>query len=373
MNTSTQFTAPLAGRSVRGPESARVWIDAVPYLNFVGSSYLAMQALDELRAAGREAVELGHAWQQMRSAAYGGRDPVFDALAEEGAQFFGTETSVFMPTGYFCGPAVVAGLRPSFDAIFIDELAHFSLYDAALLAACPVHRFAHADASALSDALRDSAPASQRPLVLTDGIFATTGRLPPLAEYARLATAAGGQLFVDESHAYGVLGPNGRGAAEHCGVLDALHAGSLGKGLCSQGGLLPCSHQFAERVRSLAPLRGAGAGAPVSAMVAAAGMRYARAHPERREHLHSISQALKTGLRKLGLEIIDTPAPITSFCVGRKADMQSLQRLLFDDGINLVISDYIGSGPEGMIRCATFADHSIDDINQLLAALQHRL
>ena len=363
----------LAGRKVRGPESARIWIDDEPYINFVGSSYLALQAMEELRAAARRAIELGHPWSQMRTAAYGGADPVFGEVEVEGAAFFNCETSVFMPTGYFCGPAAVAALQPSFDAIFIDELAHYSLFDAARLSACPTFTFAHCDAGALLDAVRQHAQGSQRPLVLTDGVFATTGRMPPLAVYAAITADTGGRLFVDESHAYGVVGLNGRGAAEHCGANDVFHAGTLGKGFCAQGALLPCTREFAARVRSLPPVRGAGAGSPVSALVAAAALRLAHAYPERREHLQTISQRLKTGLRGLGLEIVDTPAPITAFRVGRKPDMLALQKSLFDDGLHVVISNYIGAGPEGVIRCATFADHSEDDIDRFVDALRVRL
>lgn len=363
----------LAGRTVHGPESARIWVDEQPYINFAGSSYLALQACDELRDAGRRAVELGHPWSQMRSAAYGGADPVFGEVEAEGALFFDRQTSVFMPTGYFCGPAAVAGLQSAFDVIFIDELAHFSLFDAARLSGCPTIIFRHADADALRDAVARRSPSSQRPLVLTDGVFATTGRVPPLADYAGVAAAAGGLLLVDESHAYGVLGSQGRGAAEHCGVANALHAGTLGKGFCAQGGLLPCTTEFAARVRNLPPLRGAGAGAPVSALVAAAALRVARAQPQRRSHLSAISQRLKTGLRGLGLEILATPAPITAFCVGRKSDMLALQRGLFEDGLHVIVSSYIGAGPQGMIRCATYADHSEHDIDRLLTALRQRL
>jgi 7-keto-8-aminopelargonate synthetase-like enzyme len=362
----------LAGRQVRGPESARIWIDDEPYVNFVGCSYLALQSTDELRSAGQRALDLGHPWSQMSSSAYGGSDPVFDEIAAEGALYFGRETCVFMPTGYFSGPAAVAGLQGSFDLILIDELAHFSLLDAAWLAGCPVFAFTHADANAVQDLVRQKC-SGQRPLLLTDGVFATSGRLPPLAEYAQILRTVGGQLFIDESHAYGVVGPAGQGAAEHCGVASAHHAGTLGKGFCAQGALLPCSSEFAVRVRALPPLRGAGAGSPVSALVGAAALRLARQEPQRRERLHQLTQRLKTGLRGLGLHILQTPAPITSFRTGTRTQMESLQRSLFAVGLHVVISNYIGSGPEGVFRCATFADHTEADIDRLVAALGERL
>lgn len=358
---------------ITGPESARIWINGRPYLNFVGSSYLALQAAEELRAAGRRALALGHPWSQMRSAAYADADPVLDEFEAEAIQFFGEESAVFMPTGYFCGMAAVAGLRGQFDVVCLDELAHYSLYDAALLSGCAVHTFAHADATALRDRLCKAAAAGQRPLVLTDGVYATTGRLPPLADYAREVAAVDGLMFVDESHAYGVLGAHGRGAAEHCGVSQVLHGGSIGKGLCAQGGVLPCSSSLAKRIRTLPPLRGAGAGAPVSALVGAAALRLARLHPERRQHLHAINQRLKSELRNLGLEILSTPAPITAFRVGRNADMVALRTSLLADGVHVIVSNYIGAGPEGMIRCGTFADHTNSDIDMLISSLRRRL
>lgn len=366
-------TPLLAGRTIRGPESARIWIDDQPYINFVGCSYLALQSLDELRLAGRRAVELAHPWSQMRTAAYGGIDPIFEEIITEGAKFFGQETSVFLPTGYFCGLAGVAALRNSFDSIFIDELAHFNLFDAAKLSNCPVTSFSHCDSNALNDAILKGTNTNRRPLVLTDGVFATTGRIPPLNEYARIAADHGGLMFVDESHGYGVVGKYGRGATDYCEVADAFHAGTLSKGFCAHGALLPCTPEFSKKVRGLPPVRGASAGSPVSALVAAAAMRYMHTHPERREHLHAMSQRLKSGLRILGLDVIDTPAPITAFRVGLKADMLSLQKKLFDDGLHVVISNYIGSGTEGMIRCATYADHTENDIDRLVGALRFHL
>lgn len=363
----------LAGKTVRGPESARIWVDDKPYINFAGCSYLALQGLDELREAGRRAVELGHPWSQMRSAAYGGVDPVFDAVEAEGAKFFGCETSVFMPTGYFCGPAAVAALGERVDVIYLDELAHFSLYDAAKLSGKPIVTFSHCDAQSLREAIQTHNLADHCPLILTDGVFATMGRVPPLVEYEHIATENGGLVFVDESHAYGVLGEHGRGAAEYCGASHALHAGTLGKGFCSQGALLPCTNEMATRVRNLPPVRGAGAGSPVSAMVATAAMRYVAAHSQRRRHLTAISQRLKTGLRSLGLEVMHTPAPITSFTIGRRSDMLSLQRELFKSELHVIVSNYIGSGPEGVIRCATYADHSEDDIDKLINEIRRRL
>ena len=361
---------PMAAYSaIRGPESARLIIDGIPFLNFVGSCYLAQQMHPTLMNAGRNALETAGAWYQIRTAAYSGCDPIFDDVADAAARFFGTEAAVYMPSGYFAGPAAVSGLAGQFDVVVLDELAHFSLVDAARQSLLPTYVFPHLNADRLAELLKSHGVAGHRPLLMTDGVFATSGSIPPLAAYDRLVKEHGGQLFVDESHAYGVLGEHGRGASEHCGVF-ALHGGSISKGICAHGGIFPCTQAFADRIKSRPPLRGVGAGSPISAAVSAAALNLAQARPERRQHLRNISQRLKTGLRGLGLKVADTVAPITSFQAGLRADMQNLQRALFSHGINVVISNYIGSGPEGVIRCATFADHTESDIDQLIAAIR---
>jgi 7-keto-8-aminopelargonate synthetase-like enzyme len=107
----------------------------------------------------------------------------------------------------------------------------------------------------------------------------------------------------------------------------------------------------------------------ISAMVCASAMRIAMQQPERRERVARLAQRLKCGLRAQGLNIIETPAPITSFRLETRNRMLELQRRLFDEGMHVLVSNYIGSGPEGMIRCATFADHTEADVDQLVSAI----
>jgi 7-keto-8-aminopelargonate synthetase-like enzyme len=95
-------------------------------------------------------------------------------------------------------------------------------------------------------------------------------------------------------------------------------------------------------------------------------LRLARAQPERRHRLAELSHYLKTRLRSLGLEVVASPAPITAFALESHAAMQDLQYRLFAQHILVVISNYIGAGPHGMIRLATFADHTPEDIDRLV-------
>lgn len=137
--------------------------------------------------------------------AYGGNDPYFDAVEREAAKFFGTEAAVYLPSGYMIGAAGFAVADPKFDIILMDEIAHWSFEDAAKLTGKPVRYFAHRSTKALAEAIEQLLP-GQRPIVVTDGAFATSGSLPPLDEYAALLEACNGKLLVDKSHSSGVVG-----------------------------------------------------------------------------------------------------------------------------------------------------------------------
>jgi 8-amino-7-oxononanoate synthase len=362
--------AILAGRTISGPASARLTIDGQPYINFYGSGYLALSGVPVIRAAVQSALQGGTPFSQHLPAALGAVDPMFRDVERASAVACGTGASVYFASGYLIGTIGLASLEWPFDVVLIDELAHYSLRDAVKLSGLPTSLFAHCDADSVRDLLRHNVRAKQRPLVVTDGVFATTGRIPPLGAYASVLAPYEGRLFVDESHGFGVVGGKGRGAAEYCGVEYIASTGAtLSKAFCAQGAIVACSSVSAERLRALPPIRGASAGSPLSAAAATASLQYVTEHPDLKETVHEMTDYLRSRLRSLGLSILDSPAPIVSFQAGTQADMLALQRRAFDRGIHIFYSTYIGSGSEGVIRCAVFRDHSKQDIDALIDAL----
>ena len=361
----------LAGKAVTGPVSARITIDGKRYLNFFGAGYLALSGLPEIRRAVSRALEQGVPFAQHLPPAHGALDPIFDAVERAAAVTCGTESSVYFASGYLIGSVGLAGLAGAFDLIALDESAHYSLRDAAKLCGVPTFTFAHCDVESLSDELKRKVVPGQRPLVVTDGVFPTSGEVAPLAEYAAILEPHRGRLFVDESHAFGVVGANGRGAIEHCGVEPLATSGAtLSKAFCAQGAVMGCSAATAARLRAIPPIGAACAGSPLSAVAASASLAYVSSHPELRSQLREMTDYLRLRLRSLALEIIDSPAPIVSFQWGTRTDMQALQRRAFERGIYIHYSTYIGAGPEGTIRCAVFRDHSREDIDTLVEALR---
>lgn len=359
----------LDGRNLALGGGARVRIDGDEFLNLAGCNYLALSELPQLREAARRALEDGCLFACYLPRAYVGEDQYFAPVEREAAAFYGAESAVYLPSGYLLGFAAMTGLRPLYDAIYLDETAHWCLVDAAPLAGVPTHTFPTCDADALEQALAE-APAGRRPLIATDGAFATTGKLPPLDRYAELAARHDGQLLIDESHSAGGVGATGRGAAQHFGLGERVWvATTLSKAFCAQGSVFVGSQEVIDRARESHAFRGSAPGSPISAAVGQAALRYVREHPERCEILRANVVHLRDGLRRIGVDTGDSPAPIVSFACGSFEANRGLQQALFDRGIYVLHSNYIGAGPGGMIRLSVFADHTPEDLDRVVAAI----
>jgi 7-keto-8-aminopelargonate synthetase-like enzyme len=367
---TTAAPSLLAGRILGRAASARLSVEGREYLNFFGSGYLALTDVPDIRAAVKKALDSGVPFSQHVPAVLGGIDPLFAAAEKACAAACHRESSVYLPSGYLVGAVGLAAAAGSFDVLLIDAAAHYNLRDAAKVQGVPILEYAHCDVQSLREILVQHIRPGQRPLLLTDGVFATTGHLAPLAEYVGELLPYGGRLFVDESHAFGVVGAHGRGAAEECNVEEHCSEGStLSKALCAQGAFVTCTSSQAQRLRSVPPLRGACAGSPLSAVATAAALDYVAAHPEFRIQLRALAEYFRSRVREIGLSVPESPAPIVSFSFGTRAAMVAVQQRLFERGIYVYHSTYLGAGPEGMIRCAVFRDHSRSDIDTLVGAL----
>ncbi len=202
-------------------------------------------------------------------------------------------------------------------------------------------------------------------------MYSTFGEIAPLDQIARVASSYGAQMLVDESHSFGVLGTYGRGASEHHAILSAapLIGGSFSKAFGVIGALIPGTTTEVEALRLTPVSRGAAVGLPAAAAMGAAALRYVRRHPEQLQRLRANTSYLKQGLRRLGIDVGDSVAPVAAFSLPSHAAMSSLQQSLFAEGLYVLLSDYIGAGSEGVIRCGIFADHTQAHLDQLLDAL----
>ncbi len=357
---------------IDSPSGAHIVIDGRHYLNFAGSCYLGICGEESILAAAKAAIERNGAFAQIPKH-YGMSVRANVDCEAVIADFFGEASGIYFIGGYLFGAMAFQGLRNDFDAVYLDASAHFALQDGARTAGKPVHTFRHCDPADLARVIAETLPPGQVPAVGCDGIFPTSGEISPLDRYYAVVEPLGGYVVVDESHALGVLGDHGRGAVEKFGLprSHVVGGGSSAKGFCAYGGMSAGPKDLMDKLVWSPPGRGASAGMTGAAAATAASLRYVLRHPELLVGLREKIVYFRRALRAVGVGTPDSESPVVSFQIGDAATMQRLQQELFEEqGIFVLYSTYIGAGPEGVLRTAIFADHSIADIDRLVAALR---
>jgi 7-keto-8-aminopelargonate synthetase-like enzyme len=377
---------------MQSPPGAETVIDGRRYLYFAGTGYLGLQGHPEVIRAACEATERYGIGSATTRAGLGNTPPVLD-VEHEAARFFGAEDAFYFMSGYV-GNHVLGGLiRDQVDAVFLDECSHYCVLEAAWALGQPLCRFRHADVEDLAEKLRTELPARGRALVMSDGVFSARGTIAPAAEYREILNRyPGSTLMIDDAHGLGVLGRNGRGTLEHAGLLEAggnidlphrektdspclLLCGTLSKALGGFGGIIPGTRAVVERIKSASHYYAGASSPPVPAAAASArAIQLAIERPEMRTRLWENVRAVKRGLREMGLEADDTPAPVICLIVGDADNMRRIQRGLAERGIMIAyMAAYSGLGPEGALRLAVFSTHTEEMIERLLDQLSRLL
>jgi 7-keto-8-aminopelargonate synthetase-like enzyme len=299
------------------------------------------------------------------------------------AEFFGMERSFYLPSGYMSAGVVMRALRERFDRVLFDERTHYAVIDAARACGRPSEGFAHRDPEALERLLRWRIKAKEKVLIATDGVFPVLGTLAPLPEYAAVAGRyEGSAVLVDDAHAIGVLGANGRGTIEHLGswhgavnadpqLSAMLVCGTLSKAVGGFGGIIPGSRKFVDVMRTSDLFNGASTLPPAVSAGTAAGLRVLMAQPELRRRLLENAARLKGGLTGMGLTIEASPSPVAWVVIGDAGNMRRIQRALWEDGIAIdYIPQYAGTGEQGGLRIAVFSAHTEQMIDRLVEQLR---
>ena len=377
---------------MQSPPGAETVIDGRPYLYFVGTGYLGLQGHPQVIQAAAEAARQYGIGSATSRTGFGDTPPLLD-VERLAARFFGSKKAFYFISGYLGNEILIRLIGHHTDAVFVDRGSHYCVVEAARLIGKPVRPFAHRDVDDLADKLRQELPKAGRPLVMSDGVFAALGTIAPVAEYRELLQQyPGSAMIVDDAHALGVLGENGRGTFEHAGVYGdgvnvdlpgrdgpgspcLLMCGTLSKAVGGFGGILPCNEAIMEGIRNTSHYYEGASAMPVPVAAATAkALDILLAQPELRARLHENVLSLKTGLGRLGIETDDTPVPIVSLDVGDAVAMQRIQRELAARGImTAYMAKYSGLGPEGALRLAVFATHTKQQIDRLLDELARLL
>ena len=238
-------------RSVETSQEPRIRIKGRELILFCSNNYLGLANHPVLKGAAIEALNT-YGSSTVASALISGYMPPHADLESSMAQFLGTEAAIAFPTGYTANLGVIPALINRDDIIFSDQLNHRSIIDSCRLSRAQIAIYNHCDIAHLETQLKTSS-AHRRRLIVTDGVFSMDGDIAPLPELVSLAEQHNAILMVDDAHATGVLGPNGRGTFEHYGLspetIDILMT-SGSKALGASGGFICGSRDLIDLIRN---------------------------------------------------------------------------------------------------------------------------
>jgi 8-amino-7-oxononanoate synthase len=355
-----------------GPGAETV-INGKKCLYFGGTGYFGFQTHPEVIKAAQEALE-EYGLHSATSRNIFGNNSLYLSLEKKAAEFFGTEDAICLASGYLINIAALQALVQlnRFEAIFMDETAHYSIADFIYAVRKPVFSYRHGDPEDLSRQLKANLKAAQRPLVATDGIFPTFGKVAPIPEYLKAIEPYDGSLWLDDCHAIGILGANGRGTYEYYGLESnrLFFGGTLSKAVGGHGGIIPGGRAFIDPIRAGHVVNGANASTSAAAAAALTGLQLMMSHPELRQTLWRNARQLKKGLRNLGFDQDNSPVPIAAWELKRAEDMDRVQEELMKRGISIQRTRYVGAGKNGALRAVVFATHTPEQIDRLLGELK---
>lgn len=231
----------LRGLKTLPENRGRFLLNGETWLNFSSNDYLDLAHHPALKAASIRAVEdLGCSAAGSRLTS--GHLAIHESLETALAAFTGMEAALVFGSGFLTNLGVIPALAGDRATIFCDRLNHASLIDGALMAGVKWHRYRHNDTAHLDELLnKHPAAEGEARLVITDSVFSMDGDVAPLAEVAEIAKRHGALLIVDESHAIGVIGPNGAGLCAALGLHPQVITCGMGKAFGSYGGFVACS------------------------------------------------------------------------------------------------------------------------------------
>jgi 8-amino-7-oxononanoate synthase len=280
-------------------------------LDFASNDYLGLAGSVRLREAAVDAITRGVAIGSGGSRLLRGNSDEHERLEGEAASFFGSETALFVSGGYGANTLLFSTLPQRGDLVVYDELIHASAHEGMRLGRAEAAAFAHNDVDAVADAIAGwrRRGGSGTPWIAVESLYSMDGDRAPLSEIAALADREDAMLLIDEAHATGVFGPDGRGlAADLDGRENVVVLRTCGKALGCEGALVLAP----ATVRDFIVNRGRGfifstAPSPLIAAIVRESLRCLRDEPERRKRLHALVETAGKMLTNLDLSASGSP------------------------------------------------------------------
>ncbi|MGO4209373.1 glycine C-acetyltransferase [Terriglobus sp. 2YAB30_2] len=351
--------------------------DGREVINLASNNYLGLCDHPKLKEAALKATEqYGVGSGAVRTIA--GTMKIHLELEEKIAAFKNVEACVVFQSGFAANAGTVSSILGKEDFILSDELNHASIIDGARLSRAKIKVFRHKDAAHCEELLKEVQNEPGRKLVITDGVFSMDGDIGPVDKLADLAEQYGAIMMVDDAHASGVLGRNGRGSVDHfhCHGRVDVQVGTLSKAIGALGGYVCGSRDLIEYLYHRArPFLFSTSHPPSVAATCIAAFDLLENEPERIDRLWENTRYFKQQLTNAGFDVggKTTPAsetPITPIIVGEGKLTMEFSKALFEAGL-LATGIAFPTVPEGKARVRTIvsSEHTKAQLDRALEIL----
>jgi glycine C-acetyltransferase len=348
--------------------------DGKQVINLASNNYLGLCNHPKLREAAIAATQrYGVGSGAVRTIA--GTMRIHMELEEKIAAFKGVQACVVFQSGFAANAGTVGSILGKDDFILSDELNHASIIDGARLSRAKIKVFRHKDVAHAEELLQEIQHEPGRKLLITDGVFSMDGDIGPVDKLAQLAEKYGAIMMIDDAHASGVLGRNGRGSADHFHVTDKVdvQVGTLSKAIGALGGYVCGSRDLIDYLYHRArPFLFSTSHPPSVAATCIAAFDILENEPDRIERLWANTTYFKKQLTDAGFDVdgVSTPkseTPITPIIIGDGRRTMEFSKALFDAGV-MATGIAFPTVPEGKARIRTImtSEHTREQIDQAL-------
>ncbi len=370
-------------RIITSKQGRIITVNGKKFLNFCANNYLGLAGSDEMVKAAAAALEkYGFGLSSVRFIC--GTQDIHKELEKKTAEFVGMEDAILYSSCMSANIGFFASFLGEGDVILSDALNHASIIDGIRMCKAERYVFGHMDMGELEKGLAATQKKRVR-VVVTDGVFSMDGDIAPLKEICDLADKYDALVAVDDSHATGFMGKNGRGTHEHCDVVKrpARHASAgiaggvdvitstYGKALGGAGGGFVAGPKelidiLRERSRTYLFSNSLP---PVVVATSLFAIGYIGKHPELQEKIWVNTKYFREKMKDAGFTVPESVHPIVPVMLGDAQKTQSMARAMLAEGIYVIGFSY-PVVPEGKarIRVQISSDHTREDIDKLVAA-----
>jgi glycine C-acetyltransferase len=359
-------------RPIASPQGARIEVEGGrTVLNLCANNYLGLANDPRLIAAAKQAMD-SHGLGMASVRFICGTSDLHIALEEKIAAYVGQEAAITYAACFDANGGVFEPLFGEADAIVSDSLNHASIIDGIRLTKAKRFRFANGDMDDLARQL-EAAKGARRILIVTDGVFSMDGYFAKLADIRKLADRHGALVMVDDCHATGFIGPQGRGTPARAGVKVDIVTSTFGKALGgTMGGFVAASRPIVDMLRQRSrPYLFSNALPPMICAAAMAAIDLAIEGDDLRTRIFANATRFRDAMTKTGFTLLPGEHPIIPVMLGEARLAQEMAARLYEEGV-YVSGFFYPVVPEGTARIRTqmSAAHGAEDIDVAVAAFQ---